>query len=82
MPQHISQFVVTVRDYDEALAFYVGKLGFEKLDDTDLGGGKRWVASRATRSTQPRRGKYAGSTGLSEPGSWARKASDKVDWSR
>jgi catechol 2,3-dioxygenase-like lactoylglutathione lyase family enzyme len=43
MPQNISQFVVTVRDYDEALAFYVDKLGFEKVDDTDLGGGKRWV---------------------------------------
>ncbi|HEY1957499.1 MAG TPA: VOC family protein [Polyangiaceae bacterium] len=32
-----------VRDYDEALAFYVGKLGFVLLEDTDLGGGKRWV---------------------------------------
>ncbi|MFN3931176.1 MAG: VOC family protein [Brevundimonas sp.] len=32
-----------VRDYDEALAFYVGKLGFEPSEDTDLGGGKRWV---------------------------------------
>lgn len=46
MAQHISQFAVTVRDYDEALAFYVGKLGFEKLEDTDLGGGKRWVRVR------------------------------------
>jgi predicted enzyme related to lactoylglutathione lyase len=46
MPQHISQFAVTVRDYDEALAFYTDKLGFEKLEDTDLGGGKRWVRVR------------------------------------
>jgi catechol 2,3-dioxygenase-like lactoylglutathione lyase family enzyme len=37
---------VTVRDYDEALAFYVGALGFDKLEDTDLGGGKRWVRVR------------------------------------
>ena len=32
-----------VRDYDEAIAFYVGTLGFELSEDTDLGGGKRWV---------------------------------------
>ena len=39
----ISQFTVTVLEYDQALAFYVERLGFEKLEDTDLGGGKRWV---------------------------------------
>ncbi|MFN3668384.1 MAG: VOC family protein [Brevundimonas sp.] len=33
-----------VRDYDEAIAFYVGKLGFALSEDTDMGGGKRWVA--------------------------------------
>lgn len=43
MGQRIAQLAVTVRDYDEALAFYVGKLGFECLEDTDLGAGKRWV---------------------------------------
>lgn len=32
-----------VRDYDEAIAFYVGMLGFELSEDTDMGGGKRWV---------------------------------------
>ncbi|MFA4892040.1 VOC family protein [Brevundimonas sp.] len=32
-----------VRDYDEAIAFYVGKLGFALGEDTDMGGGKRWV---------------------------------------
>lgn len=32
-----------VRDYDEAVAFYVGKLGFDLSEDTDMGGGKRWV---------------------------------------
>lgn len=31
-----------VRDYDEAIAFYVGKLGFDLSEDTDMGG-KRWV---------------------------------------
>lgn len=32
-----------VRDYDEAIAFYVGKLGFDLSEDRDMGGGKRWV---------------------------------------
>ncbi|QTC91622.1 VOC family protein [Brevundimonas goettingensis] len=32
-----------VRDYDEAIAFYVGKLGFELSENTEMGGGKRWV---------------------------------------
>ena len=32
-----------VRDYDEAIAFYVGKLGFELVEDSELGAGKRWV---------------------------------------
>lgn len=32
-----------VRGYDEAIAFYCGALGFELIEDSDLGGGKRWV---------------------------------------
>ena|ERR1700687_2351205 len=51
MAQRIAQFAVTVRDYDEALAFYVDKLGFDRLEDTDLGGGKRWVRVRPPGST-------------------------------
>jgi predicted enzyme related to lactoylglutathione lyase len=51
MPQEIALFAITVHDYDEALAFYVGKLGFEQLEDTDLGGGKRWVRVRPPGST-------------------------------
>jgi catechol 2,3-dioxygenase-like lactoylglutathione lyase family enzyme len=34
---------LVVRDYDEAIAFYVEALGFELVEDSDLGGGKRWV---------------------------------------
>ncbi|MEU3329809.1 VOC family protein [Streptomyces albus] len=34
---------LVVPDYDEALAFYVGVLGFVTCEDTPLGGGKRWV---------------------------------------
>lgn len=43
---HIAAFTIVVRDYDEALAFYVDKLGFACVEDTDLGGGKRWVRVR------------------------------------
>lgn len=35
-----------VRDYDEAIGFYAGKLGFELAEDADQGGGKRWVVVR------------------------------------
>ncbi|MCP4594821.1 MAG: VOC family protein [bacterium] len=46
MHQRIAQFAVTVLDYDDAIGFYVEKLGFTLLEDTDLGGGKRWVRVR------------------------------------
>ena len=41
--QRLSLTTLLVRDYDEALAFYVGKLGFELWDDTRLSQEKRWV---------------------------------------
>ena len=31
------------RDYDEATSFFVDKLGFSLVEDTDMGDGKRWV---------------------------------------
>ncbi len=43
MGRRIGLVAVTVREYDEAIAFYVGKLGFTLVEDTDRGGGKRWV---------------------------------------
>src|SRR4051812_18337733 len=43
MSQRLGYVALVVRDYDEAIAFYREKLGFELLEDTDLGGGKRWV---------------------------------------
>lgn len=39
----IGAISLLVRDYDEAIAFYVGTLGFALSEDTDMGGGKRWV---------------------------------------
>jgi catechol 2,3-dioxygenase-like lactoylglutathione lyase family enzyme len=39
----IPHVTLVVRDYDEAIRFYVDAVGFELREDTDLGGGKRWV---------------------------------------
>lgn len=41
--QTIAQIALLVRDYDAAIAWYTVKLGFDLIQDTDLGGGKRWV---------------------------------------
>src|SRR5947209_8409897 len=46
MNQRIGSVALVVRDYDEAIAFYTRALGFELIEDTDLGGGKRWVIVR------------------------------------
>jgi uncharacterized glyoxalase superfamily protein PhnB len=37
------QLSLVVKDYDEAIAFYTKKLGFELLEDTTLSETKRWV---------------------------------------
>lgn len=39
----IATVTLVVDDYDRAIAWYTGKLGFELIADTPLGGGKRWV---------------------------------------
>jgi catechol 2,3-dioxygenase-like lactoylglutathione lyase family enzyme len=39
-----------VRDYDEAIDFYVGALGFELAEDTVLSPTKRWVVVRPAGS--------------------------------
>ncbi len=42
--QSLAQISIVVRDYDEAIAFYVGTLGFTLLEDTAFPGqDKRWV---------------------------------------
>ena len=43
MKQRIAHFSLLVDEYDRALSFYRDTLGFTLLEDTDLGGGKRWV---------------------------------------
>lgn len=43
MNRTIGAVSLLVRDYDEAISFYTNKLGFILVEDTDMGGGKRWV---------------------------------------
>ena len=43
---HLGSVTVLVRDYDEAITFYVQALGFELVEDTPLDDGKRWVVVR------------------------------------
>ena len=51
MSQKIGYVALVVRDYDEAIAYYTGTLGFNLLEDTDLGAGKRWVLVAPPGST-------------------------------
>jgi len=41
--RRIATVAMVVADYDEAIAWYVEKLGFELAEDVGLGEGKRWV---------------------------------------
>ena len=41
--QNICNIALVVDNYDDAIAFYTQKLQFTLIEDTDLGGGKRWV---------------------------------------
>ncbi len=44
MTQSLGLVSLVVRDYDEALSFFVTKLGFELVEDTPVPAqGKRWV---------------------------------------
>jgi catechol 2,3-dioxygenase-like lactoylglutathione lyase family enzyme len=47
---HLEHFALVVDDYDDAIAFFVGALGFELVEDspaqTNDGRSKRWVVVR------------------------------------
>ncbi len=51
MKQKIASIALVVRDYDEAISFYTEKLGFRPIEDSELGGGKRWVVVAPPGST-------------------------------
>jgi catechol 2,3-dioxygenase-like lactoylglutathione lyase family enzyme len=46
MKQFIAHIALVVKDYDEAIEFYTGKLGFSLVEDTVLSETKRWVLVR------------------------------------
>jgi len=51
---HIAAITLVVPDYDEAIAHYCGGMGFDLVEDTNLGGGKRWVLVAPPGSTETR----------------------------
>ncbi len=46
MPQRLSLTALLVDEYDDAIAFYVGSLGFELCEDRVVAEAKRWVVVR------------------------------------
>ncbi|MEO9599920.1 VOC family protein [Parasphingorhabdus sp.] len=54
MTQFIAAVSLIVPDYDQAIAFYVGLLGFELIEDTELSEDKRWVLVAPPGSTETR----------------------------
>lgn len=55
MPQHLGLVSIVVRDYDEAIAFYVDTLGFLLVEDTHLPEpDKRWVVVSPPGATESR----------------------------
>lgn len=52
--QQIGNVALVVENYDDAIAFYTDKLGFELIEDTDLGNGKRWVQVAPAHATGTR----------------------------
>jgi catechol 2,3-dioxygenase-like lactoylglutathione lyase family enzyme len=40
---HLGAVSLLVADYDAAIAWFTGSLGFALVEDTDMGAGKRWV---------------------------------------
>jgi catechol 2,3-dioxygenase-like lactoylglutathione lyase family enzyme len=62
----VGRVMVPVSDQEQALEFYVGKLGFEKRMDVPYGEGDRWVevappgAATAIALVPPREGESAG----------------------
>jgi catechol 2,3-dioxygenase-like lactoylglutathione lyase family enzyme len=46
MPMTLGLVTLVVRDYDQALAWFTRVLGCERVEDTPLGSGKRWVVVR------------------------------------
>lgn len=69
--QYIGLTALVVRDYDEALQFFVGTLGFELIEDTYIPAqDKRWVvvAPRGSKETRLLLARAVGEAQLSRVG--------------
>ena len=44
----LAMTAILVPEYDEAIPFFRDALGFELEEDSDLGGGKRWVVMKGS----------------------------------
>ena len=51
---HLSLIALVVDDYDKAIAYYVGVLGFVLVEDTSLTPEKRWVVVSPSKGAQTR----------------------------
>lgn len=54
MTQHLGALALLVHDYDDAIAWFTGTLGFELIEDTALTPGKRWVVVAPPGSREAR----------------------------
>lgn len=54
MPQFIAAVTLVVPDYDAGIEFYVGRIGFDLIEDTPLSDDKRWVLVAPPGSTETR----------------------------
>ncbi len=54
MARKLAAVAYSVPDYDAAIAWFRGGLGFELIEDTPLGGEKRWVVVAASRDAGAR----------------------------
>ena len=50
MERFIGQISILVKDYDQALDFYIKVLGFELVEDTILSPDKRWVVIKPSHA--------------------------------
>lgn len=52
MSRKIGHITILVSDYDEAIDYYVNKLGFVLLTDNSFGEGMRWVTVASSRESE------------------------------
>jgi catechol 2,3-dioxygenase-like lactoylglutathione lyase family enzyme len=61
--RRVATVALVVRDYDEAIAWFTRALGFVVLEDTPLGGEKRWVLVAPAAPVAPAAGAAGGAGG-------------------